>query len=204
MLKIKSNLLSKNLAELNFSITKAVESTEAEGGGLIIQGYANTVRKDRAGDVIPREAWENGGVENFKKNPILLAFHNHSLPIGQVTTLEVTDEGLWIEARVSEAAPNNLYELIKDGVLKTFSVGFRALEVDYDDSMQVFVIKDLELLEVSVVSVPCNQDSTFSLAKSMDTSNLLDILKSVNPTKPKFKTEVEKLLYMLHNNSNTK
>jgi hypothetical protein len=30
------------------------------------------------------------------------------------------------------------------------------------------VIKDAELFEVSVVSVPCNQSATFSLAKSFD------------------------------------
>ena len=31
-----------------------------------------------------------------------------------------------------------------------------------------FVVKDLELLEISVVSVPMNQDSLFSLAKAFD------------------------------------
>ena len=33
------------------------------------------------------------------------------------------------------------------------------------------MIKDAELFEVSVVSVPCNQAATFSLAKSFDSED---------------------------------
>ena len=47
-----------------------------EGGPLKIAGYANTTDKDRAGDIIEASAWANG-IENFRKNAILLYQHDH-------------------------------------------------------------------------------------------------------------------------------
>lgn len=132
---------------------------------VIITGYANTVSKDRYNDVIPSYAWNEAALENYKKNPIILAFHEHDKPIGVATELVADEKGLKITAKISKAA-QEVYQLIKDGVLRSFSVGFLLKDADYDQVSDIFVIKALELLEVSVVSVPANQDSIFDLAKS--------------------------------------
>ncbi len=134
---------------------------------LTIRGYANTVSKDRSGDVIVKEAWTKGGMDDYLKNPIILAFHDYSRPVGTTVDYNVTDKGLEIVAEISTAA-GEVYNLIKDGVLKTFSVGFSIKDADYEKEDDTFYIKDLSLYEISVVSVPANQDSTFSLAKSFD------------------------------------
>jgi len=134
---------------------------------LTIRGYANTVSKDRSGDVIVKEAWTRGGMDDYLKNPIILAFHDYSRPVGTTVDYNVTDKGLEIVAEISTAA-GEVYNLIKDGVLKTFSVGFSIKDADYEKEDDTFYIKDLSLYEISVVSVPANQDSTFSLAKSFD------------------------------------
>ena len=39
---------------------------------LKIAGYANSITKDRAGDVVTAEAWAKG-VENYRKNPFIFA-----------------------------------------------------------------------------------------------------------------------------------
>ena len=134
---------------------------------LTIRGYANTVSKDRSGDVIVKEAWTRGGMDDYLKNPIILAFHDYSRPVGTTVDYNVTDKGLEIVAEISTAA-GEVYNLIKDGVLKTFSVGFSIKDADYEKEDDTFYIKDLSLYEISVVSVPANQDSVFSLAKSFD------------------------------------
>jgi len=134
---------------------------------LTIKGYANTVSKDRSGDVIVKEAWQKGAMDDYLKNPIVLAFHDYSRPVGTTISHTVTDQGLEIVAEISKAA-GEVYNLIKDGVLKTFSVGFSIKDADYDRDQDTFFIKDLSLYEISVVSVPANQNSTFSLAKSFD------------------------------------
>ena len=155
-----------------------VEKSGESSDSVTIKGYANTVSKDRSGDVIVKEAWQKGGLDNYLKNPVILAFHDHSRPIGSAVDYNITDKGLEIVAEISKSA-GEVYNLIKEGILKTFSVGFSIKDADYDKSVDTFFIKDLELFEVSVVSIPANQDSTFSLAKSFtDIGEYNDFKKS--------------------------
>jgi len=134
----------------------------------MIRGMASTSDFDRAGDAISAEAWTKGGLKNFEKNPIILFNHDYDRPIGRATGLKVTENGLELEARISKSAPANVCELVKEGILGAFSVGFRVKDADYLSETDGLKIKDAELFEVSVVSVPCNQEATFSLAKSFD------------------------------------
>ena len=139
---------------------------------LNIAGYANTVAKDRAGDIVTAEAWAKG-VENYRRNPVLLYQHKHENPIGRVDKITVDKKGIFVEAAVSEAAEKNhgVQTLIKDGALKSFSVGFRVKDGKYNRDDDTMMITDVELLEISVVSVPCNQDSLFSIRKCFDDKN---------------------------------
>lgn len=172
--------MTKKTFELVSSIELVEKAAGEEDTAITIKGYANTTTKDRMGDVIVEDAWTKGGIDNYKKNPILLAYHNHSRPIGKVTEISVDKKGIQIVGKISKAA-GDVYELIKEGILKAFSVGFVVKDADYDNKSDLFVIKDLELLEVSVVSVPANQDSLFSLAKSFDTEEeYLEFKKSFN------------------------
>jgi len=134
-----------------------------------IAGYANTASKDRTGDVVTPEAWAKG-IENYRKNPVLLYQHDHSKPIGKADAIRVDKKGIFVEGSVSDAAEklHGVQTLIKDGALKSFSVGFRVKDADYDRNSDTFYIKDLELLEISVVSVPANQESLFSIKKSFE------------------------------------
>ena len=141
---------------------------EDDDGGLDIKGSASTDALDRAGDIIESNAWtKSGGLENFKNNPIVLFNHDYDRPIGRAKEIGVTENGLELTARISKSA-GEIKDLIKDGVLGAFSVGFKVKDADYNDETDGYKIKDAELFEVSVVSVPCNQTAVFSLAKSFD------------------------------------
>lgn len=142
---------------------KALDQNSQEP--IFITGYANTVTKDRYGDVIPSYAWNEAALANYKKNPIILAYHDHEEPIGVATELMPDATGLKITAKISTAA-KEVYQLVKEGILRCFSVGFIVKDAEYDQLTDIFVIKELELLEVSVVSVPANQDSVFDLTKA--------------------------------------
>ncbi len=136
---------------------------------LKIAGYANTTAKDRSGDVVTAEAWAKG-VENFRRNPVMLYQHKHDAPIGRIDKIQVDKKGIFVEGSVSDAAEklHGVQTLIKDGALKSFSVGFRVKDGKYNREDDSMTITDVELLEISVVSVPCNQDSLFSIRKSFD------------------------------------
>ncbi len=151
-----------------FNLTSTFKSHEADDGSVMIRGMASTADFDRAGDSISAEAWTKGGLSNFEKNPIILFNHDYDKPIGRATGLKAGPNGLELECKISKAAPANVAQLVKDGVLGAFSVGFRVKDADYLKETDGLMIKDAELFEVSVVSVPCNQSATFSLAKSFD------------------------------------
>ena len=151
-----------------FNLTSTFKTHAEDDGSVMIRGMASTVDFDRAGDSISAEAWQKGGLKNFEKNPIILFNHDYDKPIGRATGLKSGPNGLELECRISKAAPNNVAQLVKDGVLGAFSVGFRVKDADYIKETDGLMIKDAELFEVSVVSVPCNQEATFSLAKSFD------------------------------------
>jgi len=152
-----------------FNLTSTFKALhEDDDGGVHICGMASTHDEDRANDVIMAEAWTKGGLQNFEKNPIILFNHDYNKPIGRATGLKVTDSGLELKAKISKSAPDHVAQLVKEGILGAFSVGFRVKDADYITETDGLKIKDAELFEVSVVSVPCNQAATFSLAKSFD------------------------------------
>ncbi len=150
---------------LNSAFTKELPTAEDKIESIYIEGYASTNDVDRAGDVVPKSVWEKG-IENYLKNPIILSQHDHDDPIGRMVEHKIDGKGLWIKARISAAA--EVFGLIKDEVLTAFSIGFRVLDAEYNAATELFVIKELELMEISVVSVPCNQNTLFNLSKAFD------------------------------------
>ena len=150
---------------VNSTFTKELTTTLGEQDSIYIEGYASTNDMDRSGDVVPSSVWA-AGIQNFLKNPIILAQHDHSNPIGRMVEHKVTPIGLYVKARISAAT--EVYNLIKDEVLTAFSIGFRVIDAEYNATTELFVVKELELLEISVVSVPCNQNTLFSLSKAFN------------------------------------
>ena len=151
-----------------FHITSTFEKSNLEeDGSITIKGLASTNALDRTGDIIDHNAWKEGGLDNYGENPIILFNHDYNRPIGRAKYCDVTQNGLELEAKISKSA-GDIVDLIKDGVLGAFSVGFKVKDAEYNKETDGFFIKSAELLEVSVVSIPANQTATFSISKSFD------------------------------------
>jgi len=160
---------------INSTFTKQLPTVGENIESLYIEGYASTNDVDRSDDVIPTSVWE-AGIQNYLKNPIILAQHDHDDPIGRMVDYRIDSKGLWIKARISAAA--EIFNLVKDEVVTAFSVGFRVLDAEYNAAAEVFVVKGLELVEISVVSVPCNQNTLFSLSKAFSDADEYKEFKS--------------------------
>lgn len=162
-----------------FYLDAALKTVVAKNGKSIkIAGYANTVDRDRTGDVVLPSAWAKG-VNNFRKNPILLFQHKHDEPIGRVNKIRVDPKGIFVEATVS-SANSKVHRLVSEGALKSFSVGFLIKDQKHDSKKDVTTITEVELLEISVVSIPANQESLFSVRKAFDTeTEYQDFIKSM-------------------------
>lgn len=132
---------------------------------IYVRGLASTYSEDRHGDIVSPKAWNRKTINQFRKNPVLLYAHDSREVIGRVESLEKTDKGLEIEAKIYRSWERS--ELVEDGLLKAFSIGFYIKDAEYEEDTDVFNIKQVELIEISVVSIPSNRESLFSLKKQL-------------------------------------
>ena len=141
---------------------------ELKNGDVVIEGWANRAVADRGKEIIEPNEWL---LENFMKNPIILFNHDKDKPIGRALEVKQMDGGLWIKAKISKSKDpeiSKIRDLIDEGILQTFSVGFDPAHEEKDVNGNIS-LKQCELLETSIVTIPMNQDSIFGVSmKSFD------------------------------------
>jgi len=119
----------------------------------------STNQEDRYGEIVDQKSWD---FKSYKQNPLVLWGHDPDQPenvLGTAGNLKVAKDGSQTTAELSFDSDINpkaglVFEQIKRGTLRTVSVGFmnHSFEVEND----VPVLKDNELLEISVVPIPAN------------------------------------------------
>jgi HK97 family phage prohead protease len=96
------------------------------------------------------ERFEKGAVD---LNANVKLFRDHEDIIGVVTEMEESDEGLLIRAKISETVlGNETLNLVKDGAIRSFSVGF--IPVTDEKKDKTIIRKKVDLKEVSLVAFP--------------------------------------------------
>jgi len=149
--------------ETVYETVKIDSVEEVEGESLIIKGYANryTINSDVVIDDYNSTFMPTAfNIENYKKNPVLLADHNIEKPVGRVTLLEKREDGLYIEAVVYKHSDLTTYYNIKNKVITSFSVGAYVKEDYWSEVLDAWVIVSAELVEISVVALPSNTESS--------------------------------------------
>ena len=146
------------------------EITDGENKAYEIEWYASTKDKDRMNDIVEPTAFENT-LKQYMTNPIVLLQHDMDKPIWNVIEASIDDKGLFIKAKITEDT-DGVFSKLKNWVLRTFSIWYRVKDFETMENEDaewnyVFtnVIKELELFEISLVSVPANP---FALVKSFD------------------------------------
>jgi HK97 family phage prohead protease len=126
-------------------------------------------------------------VERFAKDSISddvsevkLKFGHEGLPIGKVIEGRNAEDGFYIRAKISETSQgNDVYTLIRDGVLNKFSVGFVPVESERDGN--TVVRKMVSLREVSVVEQPAYSDAEILAVREETLNNTKEIqMESIN------------------------
>jgi HK97 family phage prohead protease len=86
----------------------------------------------------------------------LLVSHDHrALPIGRAVSLREDAAGLVGEFRVSRTrAGDEALQLVTDGALDSFSIGFEPVRSDWSKDGQTVVRREAKLREVSLVNFP--------------------------------------------------
>lgn len=149
-------------------------------GDLIVSGYVNqteqlsevlgTTKKFR--EKIVRGAFARA-IEKAKEIDFL-ASHDNTKVLSSTRngslTLKEDETGLFMEARITPTSyGKDTYELIKSGIIKNMSFGFRAIKDSWSriNNEIIRTVEELELFEVSAVKNPAYAQSSLS-ARSID------------------------------------
>lgn len=143
-------------------IKKEIQALVDKIDGKLL-AIASSETKDRIGDIVVADGWKLG---NFKKNPVLLFAHNYTQPpIGLAKNIRIDGKNL-----VFEPVFHSITQLAREikamfesepPIMRAFSVGFMPLKTDEKNS---HVITEQELLEISAVPVPANQEALIQVA----------------------------------------
>lgn len=137
-----------------------------------IKVIAASGRADRVGDIVKVDGIQ---LKNYKQNPIVLYGHDHyGLPIAKAVDMGVVGGKLEMTFEFADAATyafaDTVYRLVKGGFIKGVSIGARILEAEWikDDNERIIgrQYNQLELLEVSVVTVPADSKALITAVKS--------------------------------------
>lgn len=121
-----------------------------------------TAAVDRDGDVINPKGWQ---LDNFRKNPVVLWAHDYNqLPVGKAVNIVSTKDGLKAEVEFPPIGTypfaDQVHDMVQAGFLNATSVGFAPIEHEMAKGRdRGFDFHKQELLEFSIVPVPCNPEA---------------------------------------------
>ena len=164
----------KESLEIKSSI-KAYNDDEEDKDYGTFEGYGSVFgNKDLGNDVIERGAFLKSLKRRKPQNVKLLYQHKSDMPIGVFDEIREDDHGLVVKGRLAlkTQAGAEAYELLKMGALDGLSIGFRVnpKEVSYDKRGNKRIIKEVDLMEVSLVTFPMNPQATVRSVKGEEIS----------------------------------
>ncbi|GEM_PF-1155539 len=144
---------------------------EAEEGSFHFEGYASTYdNEDRDGDKMLKGCFDTS-VKGKSVIPMLFN-HDRNSVIGKLE-IEADEKGLLAKGffNLADSLAVNVYELMKMGALNSMSIGFLVKDYDPLDKDRPFggwAIKEAEVVETSIVTVPSNTQAVVDVVKSFD------------------------------------
>lgn len=141
---------------LDFEFEFKMSADAAEG---TVEGYGSMFNlMDRGGDIVLPGAYKKSLAEwrKMKQLPSMLWSHNTDQPIGVWTDMEEDDKGLKIKGELILDVPQAkvVHALIKKKAVRGLSIGYRSKNSDFDRTTGARLLKEVELFEVSLVSIP--------------------------------------------------
>ena len=149
---------------------KAYHDEEEDKDYGTFEGYGSVFgNKDLGNDVIESGAFASSLKKKKPHQVKLLYQHKSDMPIGVFDEIREDDRGLYVKGRLAlkTQAGQEAYELLKMGALDGLSIGFRVnpKEVSYDKRANKRIIKEVDLMEVSLVTFPMNPKATVMSVK---------------------------------------
>ena len=172
MVDLQKASLSTNGQQV--SLTMPISKVDVEK--RIVSGFATLDNIDRQGDRVASDASEKA-FANFRGNIRLM---HQPIPAGKLVNFRTETffdqstnkqySGVFVDAYISKGAPD-IWEMVLDGTLTGFSIGGAVKDSEnvFDPEIEntVRVIKEYDLVELSLVDSPANQlANIFSIQKT--------------------------------------
>lgn len=165
-MNLKNSLTTRSRMDMDLTIKSVSDSGEFEGYGSVF-GV-----KDSYGDIVVKGAfaaslndWNNKG-----RLPALLWQHQMDQPIGVFTDMYEDDQGLYVKGRLlieDDQLAKRAHAHMKAGSLTGMSIGYVLKDYEYDSGKDAFVLKEIQLWEVSLVTFPANDEARVAEVKSV-------------------------------------
>lgn len=147
----------------------------------VFSGYASTFGNvDLVGDIVQKGAF----IKTLTKGVtgvLMLWQHDNSQIVGEFTRLEEDEKGLFFEGKlfvkdIKQAAEAHFLMLKK--LIKAVSIGYR-IESKSFDAAGNRLLKEVDLMEISLVTFPANPEATIDAVKSVDDMTEREFEKSL-------------------------
>lgn len=157
--------MTKQRLDIPLKLKSVSDSGEFEGYGSVF-GV-----KDSYDDVVVPGAFSKSLQSWREKNslPAMLWQHQMDEPIGVYTEMKEDEVGLYVKGRLlidDDPLAKRAHAHMKAGSLTGLSIGYMLKDWEYDRTKEVFLLKEIDLWEVSPVTFPSNDEARISDVKS--------------------------------------
>jgi len=161
-MRLGGEKVEKQLKQLSFKV-KVVDQENR-----VIEMIGSDESNDRAGD---KMLLAGAKLDNFKKNPVIVANHNYGQSekptvIGRALSITIEKSQMIFKIQFAETENGKeWFYLYANKYMNASSIGF--IPIDFEpNSSGGYDFKTWELLELSLISVPCNPNAVQRAYKS--------------------------------------
>lgn len=153
-------MLYKNVKNVEFHVKDINNSFQVEA-------YASTFGNvDSGRDIVEKSAFKKTLQE---QKPRIKALFNHdwNTIIGKPLEIYEDSKGLYTKTQfVNTIKSNELYELIKEGIVNELSIGYDIVKKDFDRVQNVNHLREVKLYEYSFVTFAMNEQAQVQTIKA--------------------------------------
>lgn len=130
---------------------------------------------DLADDTIIKGAFLKSLGSKSIKDIFMFWQHKNDVIIGEWVEIKEDSHGLFVEGRLfvdDIQKAQEAYFLMKKGIIRKLSIGFRLIKKSFHNGMRV--LEEIDLKEISIVTNPCNPNANITSVKNMKDLTIRD------------------------------
>lgn len=138
---------------------EAVELKLDDQGQMVFEGYASVFGGiDSYGDTIDPKAYDRTLKRSKGDRPIRLRWNHYGPVIGKWLELRTDERGLFAKGELTpgHSTAEDVYASLKHGAIDGMSIGYRPKKVEMLDEGKRRLLKEIDLVEISIVEEPAD------------------------------------------------